>query len=182
MATELPEIDAKLSRWLLAQPMFFVGSAPLAADGHVNVSPKGMAGTFAILGPLQVAYLDYFGSGVETIAHLRENGRIVLMFNAFSGPCQIVRLHGTGRVVREGDPEFASLRGRFAKDRTHAQRSIIVVDVTRIADSCGYSVPRMEFVADRDVLDLHQSKRPAEYYEDYWDTKNAASIDGLPSH
>ena len=182
MATVLPQIDDKLSRWLLAQPMFFVASAPLAADGHVNVSPKGLAGTFAILGPLQVAYLDYFGSGVETIAHLRENGRIVLMFNAFTGPCKIVRLHGTGRVVREGDPDFASLRGRFAKDRTHWQRSIIVIDVNRISDSCGYSVPQMEFVADRDVLERHQLKRDPEYFEDYWQTRNAASIDGLPSH
>ncbi|MBV9595144.1 MAG: pyridoxamine 5'-phosphate oxidase family protein, partial [Actinobacteria bacterium] len=102
MSSVLPEIDAKLERWLLHQPMFFVGTAPLSAEGHVNVSPKGMAGTFAVLEPSRVAYLDYFGSGVETVAHLRENGRIVLMFSAFTGPPKIVRLHGRGHVTVEG--------------------------------------------------------------------------------
>lgn len=179
MATVLAGVDAKLERWLLAQPVFFVGSAPLAADGHVNVSPKGMSGTFAVLGPHQVAYLDYFGSGAETVAHLRENGRIVLMFTAFTGPPKIVRLHGTGRAVLPEHGDFATLRARFAKDREHAQRSIIVVDVTRIADSCGYSVPVMDFVADRDILDRYQLKKPATYYDAYWDEHNAESIDGL---
>jgi hypothetical protein len=182
MSGVLPEIDAKLERWLLRQPMFFVATAPLAADGHVNVSPKGMAGTFAVLGPLRVAYLDYFGSGVETISHLRENGRIVLMFNAFDGPPKIVRLHGRGHVTVEGDTEFAQLRAHFDKRRTHGQRSIIVIDIERVSDSCGYSVPRMDFVEDRTILDLHQLKRPATYYEQYWDDRNAVSIDGLPSH
>src|SRR5580698_5066105 len=103
MATVYPEIDQKLRDWLMAQPVFFVGTAPLAADGHVNVSPKGMAGTFAVLGPHQVGYLDYFGSGTETISHLRENGRIVIMFCAFDGPTKIIRLHGRGRTVLPGD-------------------------------------------------------------------------------
>ena len=174
-------IDDKLRAWLLVQPMFFVSTAPLDADGHVNVSPKGMAGTFAVLGPTQVAYLDYFGSGAETIAHLRENGRIVLMWCAFSGPPKIVRLHGSGRVVLTDDPEFAELRPRFAKEREKAVRSIIVVDVQRTSDSCGYSVPNLEFVADRDILDLHQDKRPEEYFVEYGRSKNATSIDGLPA-
>jgi hypothetical protein len=175
------EIDDKLEDWLMAQPMFFVSTAPLAGDGHVNLSPKGMAGTFAVLGPAQVAYLDYFGSGAETIAHVRENGRIVLMWCAFSGPPQIVRLHGRGTVVLPDDPTFVDLRAKFAKTTEHAVRSIIVVDVDRTSDSCGYSVPKLVYVEDRDILDLHHAKRPAEYYEEYAKTKNAASIDGLPA-
>ena len=175
------EIDDKLAAWLNAQPMFFVSTAPLAADGHVNVSPKGMAGTFAVLGDHRVAYLDYFGSGAETIAHLRENGRITMMWCAFTGPPKIVRLHGRGTVMFPDDPDFPTMRKEFAKEREKAVRSIIVMDVERISDSCGYSVPNLEFVADRDILDLHQMKRPDEYYEEYGKTRNATSIDGLPA-
>src|SRR4051794_24399180 len=153
MATVFPEIDEKLRDWLLAQPLFFVGTAPLAADGHVNVSPKGMGGTFAVLGPRTVGYLDYFGSGIETIAHVRENARIVIMCCAFTGPPKIVRLHGRGRVVLAGAPEFPALRARFAKARDEGLRSIVVAELDRISDSCGWSVPLMDFVADRDVLD-----------------------------
>jgi hypothetical protein len=108
-------IDDKLRDWIGKQPMFFVGTAPLGADGHVNISPKGMAGTFAVLGDRRDAYLDYFGSGAETIAHLRENGRIVLMFCAFTGPPKIVRLHGRGRTVLRDQAEFATLRAEFGK-------------------------------------------------------------------
>ena len=173
-------IDDRLRRWLLAQPMFVVATAPLSADGHVNASPKGMAGTFAVLGQYRVAYLDYYGSGVETIAHLRENGRITLMFTAFSGRTSIVRLYGTGRVVLPDDAEFTELRGVFAKQRVTAQRAIIVVELDRVQESCGYSVPLLEFVADRTVLDLHQEKKGAAAYAEYPETKNARSIDGLP--
>jgi hypothetical protein len=172
-------IDERLERFLLAQPVFFVGTAPLAGDGRVNVSPKGMAGTFAVLGPLRVAYLDYTGSGAETIAHLRENGRIVLMFCAFDGPPNIVRLHGTGRAVPTDDPEFEQLRSLFAKERELGQRSIVVVDVERVSDSCGYAVPLMDLRADRDLLDRHAERRDESYFEDYWRTRNAESIDGL---
>ena len=173
-------IDTKLAAWLVAQPVFFVGTAPSGGDGHVNVSPKGMAGTFAVLGPRQVGYLDYFGSGIETIAHLRENGRIVVMCCAFTGPTKIVRLHGRGRAVLPDDPAFATLRPKFAKQREHGARSIVVVDVERVSDSCGYAVPRMDYVDDRNVLDLHQLKRPPEYYEQDAIARNRASIDGLP--
>jgi hypothetical protein len=127
-----------------------------------------------------VAYLDYTGSGAETIAHLRDNGRIVLMFCAFEGSPKIVRLHGQGRVVLVGDPEFDELRAAFGKDRTLGQRSIIVADLTRISDSCGWSLPLMEFRADRDVLDKEQSRRDEDYFPRYWQQKNAESIDGLP--
>ncbi|MGH3629177.1 MAG: pyridoxamine 5'-phosphate oxidase family protein [Sciscionella sp.] len=179
MGKQYTEIEGRLREFLLAQPLFFVGSAPSGEEGHVNISPKGMAGTFAVLGPSRVAYLDYTGSGTETIAHVRQNGRIVLMFCAFSGPPKIVRLHGSGRVVACGAPEFDALRDNFGKDRQLGQRSIIVVEVSRIADSCGYSVPRMDFVADRDVLDVAQARRDPEFFAEYWRERNARSIDGL---
>jgi hypothetical protein len=173
-------IGPRLERFLLAQPVFFVGTAPLDADGHVNVSPKGMGGTFAVLEEHRVAYLDYSGSGTETIAHLRENGRVVLMFCAFEGPPNIVRLHGRGRAVLPADPGFAELRTRFPKERTLGQRAIIVVDVHRISDSCGFSVPLMDLRGDRDLLDRHHERRDPEYFDEYRRTRNAASIDGLP--
>ncbi len=181
MATTHASIDDRLAAWMRKQPVFFVATAPLAASGRVNVSPKGMDGTFAVLDEHRVAYLDYSGSGAETIAHLRENGRIVVMFCAFDGKPNIVRVHGRGHVVTEGDADFAGLRHRFAKQRTVGQRSVIVIEVERVADSCGYSVPLMDYVADRDVLDRSQERHDDAYYAAYWREKNAASIDGLPA-
>lgn len=172
-------IDPRLAGFLTAQPVFFVGTAPLSGDGRVNVSPKGLSGTFAVLGPLQVAYLDYTGSGAETIAHLRENGRIVLMFCAFEGKPNIVRLHGRGRVVLPEDEEFDELRGHFPKERVRGQRSVVLVDVERVSDSCGWAVPRMDLREDRDLLDRHAEQRDDEYFATYWRTRNATSIDGL---
>jgi hypothetical protein len=174
-------IDDRLRRWILEQPMYFVATAPLSGDGHVNLSPKGMGGTFAVLGERQVGYLDYTGSGAETIAHLKENGRIVIMLCAFDGPPRIVRLHGRGRAVLAAEPEFATLRPHFAKARTIGQRSIIVVDVDRVSDSCGFAVPTMVYLGDRDVLDKSHERRDDAYMHEYWATKNAASIDGLPA-
>jgi len=173
-------IDGRLREWLLAQPMFVVATAP-SEGGHVNASPKGMAGTFVVMDPTTVAYLDYTGSGAETIAHLRDNGRITLMFNAFEGPPQIVRLQGSGRTVLVGTPEFDELRPLFAKERVVGQRAIVVVTCDRIADSCGFSVPLMEYAGDRDLLDRAQSRRDDTYYERYWAERNATSIDGLPA-
>jgi hypothetical protein len=180
MVKEFESIDERLRSWLLEQPMFVVATAP-SVGGHVNASPKGMAGTFAVLGPTTVGYLDYTGSGVETIAHLRDNGRIALMFNAFSGRPRIVRLQGRGRVVHLKEREFAELRPRFSKPREIGQRAIIVVECDRIADSCGYAVPLLDYVADRDVLDRGQERRDQGYYDAYWATRNAESIDGLPA-
>jgi hypothetical protein len=181
MGKVFDSIDERLSGWLLEQPVYFVATAPLSADAHVNVSPKGMGGTFAVLGPHRVGYLDYTGSGAETIAHLRENGRIVLMFCAFDGPPKIVRLHGRGRVVLAADAEFAALRPRFAKEREIGQRSIVVVDVDRVSDSCGYAVPTMAYLGDRDILDRDHERRDEAYIDDYQRRRNAASIDGLPA-
>jgi hypothetical protein len=180
MAAVYDEIDAKLRAWIAAQPMFFIATAPLSPQGRVNVSPKGMDGTFAVLGPHEVGYLDYFGSGIETVAHLRENGRIVVMFCAFDGAPKIVRLHGRGRVLHPGDADFDDLRPKFGKTREKGVRSIVVIDVERISDSCGFSVPLMQHVADRDVLDRAQERRDEAYFAEYGAKKNAASIDGLP--
>ena len=178
MAKVFERIDDQLAAWLTAQPMFVVATAPMAGDGLINASPKGGCGTFAVLGPTAVAYLDLTGSGVETVAHLRENGRIVLMFMAFDGRPQIVRLHGRGRVVVPGDAEFVDLVQRFP--RNPGTRSVIVIDVDRIADSCGYAVPRMDYIADRDVLDLWSQKKGPEGLVAYRAERNAVSLDGLP--
>lgn len=171
-------IDAKLAGWIQAQPMFFVATAPLAADGLVNCSPKSLAGTFTVLDEHHVAYLDLTGSGVETIAHLRENGRIVLMFCAFEGRPRIVRLHGRGEPVLPGDPRFDELAGHFHQHL--GGRAVMLVEVGRVADSCGYAVPLMDFVSDRDVLDLWTEKQGPDGLVAYRAQKNAVSLDGLP--
>jgi Pyridoxamine 5'-phosphate oxidase len=174
-------IDDRLRDFILDQPMFFVATAPSGPGGHVNVSPKGMAGTFAVLGPHRVAYLDYHGSGAETIAHLRDNGRITLMFCAFQGSPNIVRLHGTGRAVAVTDPEYTELLPAFAAPPdTHGARSIIDVDVHRVSDSCGYAVPLMAYEGDRDLLLRWNSRRDEQALSEYRRVKNATSIDGLP--
>jgi len=178
MAKVLESIDESLAQWISEQPVFFVATAPLAGDGLVNCSPKGMAGSFVVLDGHRVAYLDLTGSGIETIAHLRENGRIVVMFCAFEGRPNIVRLHGTGRAVLPDEAGFAELVARFPEHP--GIRSVIVVDVVRVADSCGYAVPRMDYVGDRDVLDLHNAKKGPEALAEYREKRNAESLDGLP--
>jgi hypothetical protein len=171
------EIDAKLAAWIEQQHLFFVGSAPLAADGHVNISPKGDLRWFRLLGPAEVAYLDFVGSGAETIAHARENGRIVLMFCAFDGPPRIVRLHGRAEVLPPDHP----LTERFDLPE-HPVRSVIRVDVERIADSCGYGVPLMRFDGKRTQYDAWMDKKLRDDALDaYVAEKNASSIDGLPA-
>ncbi len=172
-------IDDGLAEWLVRQPVFFVATAPLAGDGSVNCSPKGNRDEFAVLGERAVAYLDQTGSGIETIAHLRENGRIVVMFCAFDGPPQIVRLHGTGRVVVPDGPDFTELARHFPGGAGVGVRSIIVVDVHRISDSCGYGVPLMAFDRHRPTMDQWSTRKGAEGIRDYWTEKNAASIDDL---
>lgn len=181
-------IDERLERWIAAQPMFFVGTAPLDGDGHVNVSPKGPAGALRVLGPSRVAWLDLVGSGAETIAHLRENGRIVIMLCAFEGPPRIVRLHGHGSVVPAGDPAFDELLSScgFEVDGVpELRRSIVVVELDRVADSCGYGVPLMSYQGRREHQDLWAAKRlrvrGPDALLDYQREKNEVSIDGLPA-
>ncbi len=172
-------IDDRLRGFLEAQQMFFVATAPLGVDGHVNVSPKGLAGTFAVLGPTSVAYLDLTGSGAETIAHLRENGRITVMFCAFQGPPRIVRLQGRGRVVLPADLEFPTLAPCFTEKP--GARSIIVVDIDRLTDSCGYGVPLMSYDADRNQLVHWAETKGPDGITEYQSERNAVSIDGLPA-
>jgi hypothetical protein len=164
-------------KFISAQHMFFVASAPLDANGHVNVSPKGL-NTFRILGPTRVAYLDLTGSGVETIAHVRENGRIVLMFCALQGPPNILRLHGQGRVVEPSSAEFAGLAALFPTYLS--TRSIIVVEVSRVSDSCGFGVPLMNYVGERSQLQEWVQKKGPEGVVAYRKEKNRVSVDGLP--
>ncbi len=170
-------IDGRLRQFVEAQPMFFVATAPAGNEGHINLSPKGGQGTFAVLDGNRFAYLDYLGSGVETLAHLRENGRIVIMFCAFEGAPNIVRLHGTGRAAPPDDPEL--LRA-FPEPRTHGLRSIIEVTVSRVSDSCGYGVPFMRYVGDRDLLEKWAGRKTDDDLVRYANRKNLTSIDGLP--
>jgi hypothetical protein len=179
MGKPLREIGPEHERFILDQKVFFVATAPLDAAGHVNLSPKGIDGSFAVLGPGEVAYLDYTGSGVETIAHLRENGRIVLMFCAFEGSPKILRLHGTGSVIWPGDEAFAKLRSRL-KAPPEGERSIILVNVTRVATSCGWGVPVMKYESDREKLIAWSSEKGPDGLAEYRQKNNAMSLDGLP--
>jgi hypothetical protein len=188
MARTYEQIDDTMREWIARQPMFFVASAPLAEDGHVNVSPKGPAGTLRVLGPNRVAYLDLVGSGAETIAHLRENGRIVVMFCAFEGPPRIVRLHGSGEVVLPDDGRSGALLAEAGFEEPtvpEARRAIVVVDVTRISSSCGYGVPLMDFAGERPHVDASTRKRLRSGGPDavvrYQQDHNLQSIDGLPA-
>jgi hypothetical protein len=181
-------IDDHQRDWIAKQALFFVGTAPLAGDGHVNVSPKGPIGTLRVLDDHTVAYLDVVGSGAETIAHLRENGRIVVMLCAFEGPPRILRLHGRGEHVLPGDPRFEELLGRCAfeePDVAESRRAVVVVDVTRVADSCGYGVPLMSYEGERPHHAKSSAKRMRVHgpdaYRDYQREHNAESLDGLPA-
>ncbi len=172
------EIDASLQAWVREQQMFFVATAPLAATGHVNCSPKGLD-CLRIVDGNTVAYMDLTGSGAETIAHVRENKRIVLMFCSFSDKPKIVRFHGEGEVVLEGDTDFQALCSLFPPKA--GIRSIIRVHVTRISDSCGFAVPIYEFQRERDVLDKWTQHQDEKKLHEYRSLKNAVSIDGLPA-
>jgi len=171
-------IDAKMAGWISLQKVFFVATAPLSADGHVNTSPKG-GDAFRVLGPLEAAYQDYTGSGAETAAHLRENGRIVIMFCAFEGPPKIVRLHGKGTVLTPGSPRFAELSALFPENP--GTRAIIHIAVERVSDSCGYSIPYFDYREPRDTLDKWAATKGGEGLAEYRALKNSTSIDGLPS-
>jgi hypothetical protein len=170
-------IDERLAGWIRAQRVFFVATAPLAAEGHLNCSPRGLE-SLAVLGPREVAWLDLTGSGVETIAHLRENGRIVLMLCAFEGPPRIVRLHGRGAVVEPADPGFAALRARFGEHE--GVRAVIRVECTRISDSCGYGVPLLDYRSERPQLAEWARRKGEDGVRGYQAERNARSIDGLP--
>jgi hypothetical protein len=181
-------IDERQREWIAAQPLFFVATAPLGGDGHVNLSPKGPIGTLRVLDEHRIAFLDGVGSGAETIAHLRENGRIVVMLCAFSGPPRILRLHGRGRVHLPGEPGYEALLERcaFAEPSVPAaRRSIVEIEITRVSDSCGYGVPLMSYEGEREHARLWAEKRLRAQGPDamaaYQAEKNSRSLDGLPA-
>jgi hypothetical protein len=180
MAKVFDAIDARLAAWIARQRMFFVATAPSGDGGHVNVSPKGPIETLRVLDEHTVAYLDLVGSGAETVAHLQDNGRIVVMLCAFEGPPRIVRLHGRGEVLEPGVVEFPD-----ATALPEQHRRVIRVEVERIADSCGFGVPLMSFEGQRPQLQAWAETKLAKggpgALDDYVAEKNAVSIDGLPA-
>ncbi len=177
MAERFATLSDDLAQWWMAQPVFFVATAPLGAGGHVNLSPKGYD-TLRALGPDRVAYLDLTGSGIETVAHLRENGRITLMACAFSGAPRISRIHGRGTVHELGSPRFTELAPLFPE--LPGRRSIIEIAVERVSTSCGYAVPLMDLVTERDRLLDWSRRRGDDGIAAYQTSRNVHSIDGLP--
>ncbi|WP_399938404.1 pyridoxamine 5'-phosphate oxidase family protein [Streptomyces sp. BBFR25] len=184
MGKTYERIDGRLRTFIEAQPLFFTATAPLAGDGTVNLSPKGLTGCFAVLDELAVAYLDFAGSNAETIAHLRENGRITLMWCAFQGPPNIVRVHGRGEPVFRDDPRFPELLTHFPDIDTtaHGLRAVIVVSAELIRDTCGYAVPFMAYENDRDLHGKRFAREDDASLSAYFTKKEhiASSIDGLP--
>ena len=191
MAQVFTELDDRLIKFMASQPMFFVATAPCldasGAGGHVNVSPKGYRDTFAVLDPLTVAYLDLTGSGAETIAHVRQNGKITIMFCSFDREPKILRLQGSGRVIVPTDANWDEFAACFpgsgfgtGTERSN-RRAIIVVSIDRIADSCGYAVPRMELIEERDLLTRWAERKSADDLAAYRVKHNSTSIDGLPA-
>ncbi|MGW7267568.1 pyridoxamine 5'-phosphate oxidase family protein [Streptomyces sp. NPDC054842] len=184
MGKTYARIDGRLRTFIEAQPIFFTATAPLSGDGTVNLSPKGLTGSFAVIDELTVAYLDFAGSNAETIAHLRENGRITLMWCAFQGPPNIVRVHGRGEPVFRDDPRFRELLAHFPHiDATqHGLRAVIVVTADLIRDTCGYAVPFMSYDEDRDLHAKRFAREDDASLDAYFHKKDhvATSLDGLP--
>lgn len=178
MAKVFDSITDDLQQFIAAQQLFFVATAPLAANGHVNLSPKGLD-SFRVLSPNQVAYLDVTGSGNETSAHLQENGRITFMFCAFQEPPLILRLYGKGQTILPGAPEWAELSALFSL--LPGTRQIIVAMIDRVQTSCGMGVPLYESIGQRDSLIKWANKKGVEGLHDYQQQKNSVSIDGLPA-
>jgi hypothetical protein len=177
MAKVLPQLTEGLHAFIQRQHLFFVATAPLAG-GHVNVSPKGLH-TFRVFGPTSVGYLDLTGSGIETAAHIRDNGRITFMFCAVEGPPLILRLYGRGRVVLPADPEWAALAPHFPT--LPGVRSIVLAELDRVQTSCGEAVPLYSYLGDRDDLVKWAETKGPEGLDAYRREKNVASIDGLPT-
>ncbi|MFG2122194.1 pyridoxamine 5'-phosphate oxidase family protein [Streptomyces sp. NPDC048710] len=177
-------IDGRLRTFIEEQPLFFTATAPLSGDGTVNLSPKGLKGSFVVLDELTLAYLDFAGSNAETVAHLRENGRITLMWCAFQGPPNIVRVHGRGEAVFRDDPRFQELVAHFPDidPSLHGLRAVIVVHAELVRDSCGYAVPYMAYEEDRDLHAKRFAREDDDSLSAYFTKKEhiATSLDGLP--
>lgn len=177
MGKKYPAVEGPIREFIERQKIFFVATAPLDPQGYVNLSPKGLD-TLRILGPQTVAYIDLTGSGVETVAHLKENGRIVLMFCAFEGPPKILRLRGRGRAIEPPDPEFARLQTHFPE--IAGTRAVVLVEIADVSDSCGYCVPLMDYEGERDQYFAWARKLGDQGLEDYQERKNRQSVEGLP--
>lgn len=175
MGKTYKEIDDTIERWMSRQKMFFVATAPLGSDTLVNCSPKGRD-TLRILGPKVLAYIDGDGSGIETVAHVRENRRIVIMMCAFEGPPRIYRFHGYGSVIESHEEEFETLRAEFPDGNC---RAIIRISLTRISDSCGYGVPRLKYLGERKSHENMLRQVIPEDLDEYR-RMNESSLDGLP--
>ncbi|WP_441250432.1 pyridoxamine 5'-phosphate oxidase family protein [Kitasatospora sp. McL0602] len=177
-------IEGRLRKFIESQPVFFTATAPLTEDGHVNVSPKGRSGTLVVLDELTLAYLDFGGSTAETIAHLRENGRITLMWCAFTGPPTVVRVHGRGEPVFRDDPRFDGLMRHFDPSVDGSGlRAVVLVRAERVSDSCGFAVPIMDYREDRDMHAEYFDRKGEENFSTYCEGKEyvGTSIDGLPA-
>ena len=178
MGEQYDHITPSLQRFIQAQPLFFVATAPLSEQGHVNLSPKGYD-TFRILSPHQVAYLDFTGSGNETSAHLAENGRITFMFCAFQGNPQILRLYGKGETVLRGTERWEELLAQFPS--YPGRRQIILTSIDLVRTSCGYGVPLMDLQKDRETLKRWATSKGEDGLADYRGANNRTSLDGLPT-
>jgi hypothetical protein len=176
-------ITPRLRSFIEEQPVFFVATAPLSEQGRVNLSPKGRSGSLVVLDELTLAYLDFGGSHAETLAHLRENGRITLMWCAFTGPPKILRVHGHGEPVFRDDPRFADLVGKFGDADGPGLRCVVLVRADQVSDSCGYAVPLMDYQDERDTHARHFGRKSEEEFAAYCANKpfNPVSIDGLPA-
>lgn len=177
MGKDYQEIDERILGWIERQRMFFVATAPRGDDGLVNCSPKGLD-ALRVTGPRELVYMDTGGSGIETVAHLRENGRVVIMLCAFDGPPKIFRFYGTGRSVEPADAEFKDLAELFAG--APPIRNFIVVNVDRIRDSCGYGVPMYDYKGQRESMQNWLDKRSFEELLQHRRDNNETSLDGLP--
>lgn len=171
------QLNPRLQDWIRRQPLFFVASAPLSGEGHVNLSPRGYD-SFRILDDHTAAWLDLTGSGNETAAHIQENGRVTIMFCAFEGDPLILRLYGQGEVILPGSPEWDALLPAFSP--LPGARQIIRVRLERIQTSCGFGVPLMQTRDDRSRLQDWSHKKGPEGLREYRRKNNRTSIDGLP--
>lgn len=178
MGRKYETITDPVAAFITAQPMFFVATAPLSKDGHVNLSPKG-ADTLRVTGPNTIVYADLVGSAAETIGHLGENGRITIMWCSFGPTPRILRAYGRGEAALEGDPDFAALAGLFPAYK--ALRAVIRINVDRIADSCGFGVPEMDLVGQRSKMIEWGDRKSPDELQRYMEDNNTTTIDGLPA-
>ncbi|MER5771533.1 pyridoxamine 5'-phosphate oxidase family protein [Streptomyces sp. NPDC001985] len=184
MAKLYERIDGRIRAFIEQQPVFFTATAPLGGDGHINLSPKGRSGTLVVLDDLTVAYLDFGGSGAETIAHLRQegNGRITLMWCAFSGPPKVLRVYGSGEAVFRDDPRWEELIKHFTEVDGPGARAIIVVRAERVSDACGFAVPFLDYREERTQHAEHFGRKSEEEFAVYCEKKGmGVSLDGLPA-